>query len=149
MPLAFVVPVPTVTPSTVNETVAPATAAPPLVRVRVAARVVGPDDPYVTDAGLGAERLSDVAMVVATVTVADALLLPPNPPFPLIVNGPTPAFTLNQKDAAGWFAGIDTDVIWFGPPPQPLLLWKVIPAGLVPSTMDRAEARVESRLPPW
>ena len=67
-PLALVVPVPTDTASTVNVTVAPPTAAPPVVRVSVDVSVTVPVEPYVTAAGLGAPRVRVVATLVGATT---------------------------------------------------------------------------------
>ena len=61
IPLPLVTAVPTLGPSTVNVMVAPETAAPPDVRVRVALRVTGPVEPNGTDAGMGADREREVA----------------------------------------------------------------------------------------
>jgi hypothetical protein len=66
-PLALVTAVPTCDPSTVNVTVAPETVAPPEVWVSVALRVTGPVEPNVTEAGLGADRVSAVATFPLTV----------------------------------------------------------------------------------
>ena len=66
-PLPFVVPEPAAFPSTVKLTVAPDTAAPPVVRVRVAEKVTNPVDPNGTEAGLGAASARDVATDLLTV----------------------------------------------------------------------------------
>ena len=64
-------------------TVALATAAPPVVRVRVAERETGPVDPKLTEAGLGADRTSVVATFAAaagdTVTTASELVCVQSP----------------------------------------------------------------------
>ena len=70
---------PTEDASTVKFTVAPTTAAPPVVRVSVAERVTGPEEPNATEAGLGAAKVSVVATFAgplnATVIVCAVLFI--------------------------------------------------------------------------
>ena len=61
---------PTGDASTVKLIVAPTTAAPPVVRVSVAERVTGPEEPNGTEAGLGADTVKVVATVAVAVKVA-------------------------------------------------------------------------------
>ena len=68
-PLALVVALPTLLPSTVKPTDAPATAAPPVVRVSVALSETGPAEPKVALAGEGAACANDVAMDPVTTSV--------------------------------------------------------------------------------
>jgi hypothetical protein len=70
IPLLFVTADPAEDASTVKLTVAPTTAAPPVVRVSVAESVTGPEEPNWTVAGLGADRASVVA-TFALVTTKD------------------------------------------------------------------------------
>src|SRR5215217_1916613 len=76
MPLASVVAVPMLTPSTVNPTFAPETAAPPEVRVSVAESDTGPAEPKPTLAGDGAASASDVAMELTPTTSVPVVVGP-------------------------------------------------------------------------
>ena len=69
-PLLFVTADPTEIPSTVKPTVAPDTAAPPIVLVKVAEIVTGPVEPNDTEAGLGAASVSVVPTLPLKVTVS-------------------------------------------------------------------------------
>jgi len=62
---------PTPDPSTVKLTVAPVTAAPPVVRVRVAVKATGPVEPNGTEAGFGTASDRDVATVAEFTTIPD------------------------------------------------------------------------------
>src|SRR5437763_1355385 len=76
MPLAFVVALPTVFPSTVKVTVAPETDDPPFVWASVALRLIGPVEPNITEAGVGLDSASVVPAGVRTsVVVPDERLL--------------------------------------------------------------------------
>ena len=75
-PEPLVIPEPAATPSTVKFTVAPTTAAPPVVRVNVAVNVTGPVEPYETEFGLTLLSASVVA-TFGTVSVPESTLAKP------------------------------------------------------------------------
>ena len=78
-PLPSVTAAPAEEALTVKLTVAPTTAAPPVVRVSVAERLTGPEEPNWTEAGLGAAKVSVVATFAgplnATVIVCAVLFI--------------------------------------------------------------------------